>query len=1090
MKKLYKNKINKKYIKYNNKINICFKFCNNSGQQYNKESSFLNEDKISDNLINPITRGSKIKINSIAENDKIEDFVVKAIKHYKDFDITCYSLEHITTKLRLNHFDCKDQNNVFAFHFNTPAFNNTGIFHILEHLTLAGSKVYKERDPFFKMIKRSLKSYMNAWTGNDFTMYPFATTNFQDFKNLREVYYNSVFHPKLDYYDYLQEGWRYEILNNDNNNISNNNLKNGNNLNLIYNGVVLNEMKGEMIKPDVQFIEALNRHLFNGYFYQFNSGGNPEFIPNLEYEDILKAHEKYYSFNNCSTITYGDFGINDNAVFLSEAIQNDIVNKKLDYNSIITNFKNNIDSFIVNEPNNKDILWSKPKHVTEFYQPDLSLETKFEDYNKNSVIIETDKEEHERKRRFEENNQTWKFAISFVTNKTSDGNKYMINQNIINTSTENAYLTFKLTLLSQLLMDTPSSPFYKKFLDGNIAPAYIHGYGYSSDLKYGVFSIGFMDFKGNKTTVDKIENEIMNTLYEVSKTGFEESQIKEILHLLEYEFMKPKEEFGINILEKSFSFFTHSNNPFTLLELPNFVHNLKYELFTEKKKVFEELIVKYLLNNNHRVHMTLKPKKDIAIETNKKESTNLLKIEKSMNEQDIKKIVYDNNKLVELQNSNEEIEDLSNVSLLEEKNQLTNKNSNVITYKKLPNLSLNSIPLKTEEIRLVNLKTAYNVPLIFVPQNTNNITFIRIKLNLKNIPTKYKNKIQLYSSILPRLGSASTEYKEFQNKLNTNSSGLSIGLYNDISPFTDNECLEYIIFEISFLNSKIETALNLLLELISEPDFYDKNNLNNIIKQKSVALASDISENELRYAKDQAGSALRPNKLIYNNYQQELEIIKLGGEIVKASDSKYIIGKIIEDIIILHNLLFVKENISFSMHGDKDNIALVESKLGLLLNSVKTKNEIFEENLNENNDISILNENKKLILNSTETNNKNNQSNNEDNDIILKDSNFTSDMANIQENNDIKNIKNEFLNPLQDIELNPGLKLVIKTPSQISNCTEAFLVPNYCHPDFPKLIVAANLISLNYLHKEIRERGGAYGSGCRFDSGICFFFQL
>ena len=108
------------------------------------------------------------------------------IRNKSEFNITTYSLKHKTSDLMLHHFDNIDTNNSMAFHFNTPAFNNTGIFHILEHLTLAGSKKYKERDPFFKMIKRSLKTYMNAWTGNDFTMYPFSTTNIEDFYNLSE----------------------------------------------------------------------------------------------------------------------------------------------------------------------------------------------------------------------------------------------------------------------------------------------------------------------------------------------------------------------------------------------------------------------------------------------------------------------------------------------------------------------------------------------------------------------------------------------------------------------------------------------------------------------------------------------------------------------------------------------------------------------------------------------------------------------------------------------------------------------------------------------------------------------------------------
>jgi len=130
--------------------------------------------------------------------------------------------------------------NVWAVLFRTPPDDSTGKPHILEHLTTCGSKNYPCRDPFFNMMKRSLNSYMNAWTGSDFTMYPFSTTNAKDYENLLRVYTDFSFFPKMDYYDFRQEGHRLEFENPEDPDLSN----------LVVKGVVFNEMKGVVSSPN------------------------------------------------------------------------------------------------------------------------------------------------------------------------------------------------------------------------------------------------------------------------------------------------------------------------------------------------------------------------------------------------------------------------------------------------------------------------------------------------------------------------------------------------------------------------------------------------------------------------------------------------------------------------------------------------------------------------------------------------------------------------------------------------------------------------------------------------------------------------
>lgn len=161
------------------------------------------------------------------------------IERIEFFDINAYKLEHLGTGAKYIHLDTSDMDNVFAVLFRTPPDDHTGKPHILEHLATCGSERFPVRDPFMNMLKRSLNTYMNAWTGSDFTMYPFSTQNAKDFKNLLSVYLDMSFFPRMDYLDFRQEGHRLEF-------------KEWNDINseLEFKGVVYNEMKGAMSNPE------------------------------------------------------------------------------------------------------------------------------------------------------------------------------------------------------------------------------------------------------------------------------------------------------------------------------------------------------------------------------------------------------------------------------------------------------------------------------------------------------------------------------------------------------------------------------------------------------------------------------------------------------------------------------------------------------------------------------------------------------------------------------------------------------------------------------------------------------------------------
>ena len=192
------------------------------------------------------------------------------------------------------HLDSDSDEMVFMVAFRTIPEDSTGVAHILEHTALCGSKKYPVRDPFFMMIRRSLNTFMNAFTSSDWTAYPFATLNNKDFDNLLGVYLDSAFFPNLDSLDFAQEGHRLEFK--DKTNIESE---------IEIKGVVYNEMKGAMSSVTSQLWHGMSKHLYSSSTYKHNSGGDPDKILDLTHEELVNFHRKHYHPSNATFFTYG-----------------------------------------------------------------------------------------------------------------------------------------------------------------------------------------------------------------------------------------------------------------------------------------------------------------------------------------------------------------------------------------------------------------------------------------------------------------------------------------------------------------------------------------------------------------------------------------------------------------------------------------------------------------------------------------------------------------------------------------------------------------------------------------------------------------
>lgn len=215
--------------------------------------------------------------------------------------------DHVKTGAKHYHLASENDENVFLVALRTMPMDSTGVAHILEHTALCGSKNYPVRDPFFMMIRRSLNTFMNAFTSSDWTAYPFASKNKKDFNNLLSVYMDAVFYASLNEQDFLQEGHRLEFENPEDPDS-----------NLMYKGVVYNEMKGAMSSVPSQLWQTLTKHLYPTNTYHFNSGGDPETILDLSYEDLTSFYKKHYHPSNSILMTYGDIPASEHHEKFSE----------------------------------------------------------------------------------------------------------------------------------------------------------------------------------------------------------------------------------------------------------------------------------------------------------------------------------------------------------------------------------------------------------------------------------------------------------------------------------------------------------------------------------------------------------------------------------------------------------------------------------------------------------------------------------------------------------------------------------------------------------------------------------------------------
>ncbi len=326
-------------------------------------------------------------------NEELHGFKVKKISDVAEISSKVYELEHLKTCAKVLYIANTDDNKTFFIAFRTPPTDDTGVAHICEHSTLCGSRKYPLKEPFVELVKGSLNTFLNAMTYPSMTVYPVASRNDKDFKNLVDVYMDSVFYPAMLTTPeiLMQEGWHYEIENADSP--------------LTYSGVVYSEMKGALSAPEDILARKAMHELFPDNCYTFESGGDPEFIPNLTQEDFVNFHKKFYHPSNSFIYLYGDMDIAEQLKYLD--------------GEYLSKFeKIEIDSEIKPQP-----LFTEMKRVTDFYP---------------------------------------------IGEEENDAEKTFISLNILTGNVKDSTTMLGLEILNHALFQTPAAPLKKAIIDSKL----------------------------------------------------------------------------------------------------------------------------------------------------------------------------------------------------------------------------------------------------------------------------------------------------------------------------------------------------------------------------------------------------------------------------------------------------------------------------------------------------------------------------------------------------------------------------------------------------------------------------------------------
>ncbi|MCX2972921.1 peptidase M16 [Halieaceae bacterium IMCC8485] len=455
------------------------------------------------------------------------------------------------------HLASDSSENVFLVALRTVPEDSTGVAHILEHTALCGSERYPVRDPFFMMLRRSLNTFMNAFTSSDWTAYPFASQNRKDFNNLLDVYLDAVFFSRLDPLDFAQEGHRVEFEE-----------ANNPESDLVFKGVVFNEMKGAMSSVPSVLWGKLCEHLFPSTTYHYNSGGEPENIPDLSHEELVAFYRSHYHPSNAIFMTFGDISAAEHQATFEE------------------------------------------KALSRFQRQDLRIQVPPE--TRLSAPLKV------------------KDSYAFDEETDTSGKTHLIVGWMLGESSDLEQM-LEAQLLTSVLLENSASPLQQALETTSLGQAPSPLCGLEDSMRELVFVCGIEGSEAEHAdALEALVLEVITDVANNGISHERLQAVLHQLELHQREISGDSYPYGLQLIMQGLGCATHYSDPIAVLNLDPVIDSLRQRI--EDPEYIKSLAQKLLLDNNHRVTLVMEPNKELSAEKLQREAQRLADIKAAMDE--------------------------------------------------------------------------------------------------------------------------------------------------------------------------------------------------------------------------------------------------------------------------------------------------------------------------------------------------------------------------------------------------------------------------------------------------------------------------
>ena len=832
----------------------------------------------------------------------------------ESLNLSIDEFEHIETGAQHFHLGTKNSENVFLVGLRTVPTDSCGVAHILEHTALCGSQRYPVRDPFFMMIRRSLNTFMNAFTSSDWTAYPFASQNRKDYFNLLDVYLDAVFFSNLDELDFAQEGHRIEFATQDDPNSA-----------LTFKGVVFNEMKGAMSSPVSSLWQAVTKYTFPTNTYHYNSGGEPSDIPDLSYAELNAFYKKHYHPSNAIFMTYGDIP----AVELQQQFEE----------RVLSQFQRSNEHIFV--PDEKRFV--APLNVEEFY----ALDESEQDGDKTHIVM------------------SW----------------------LLGPSTD---LRTALTaeLLEGVLLEDSASPLQYALETTNLGTAPSPLCGLDNSNKEMTFICGLEG--SNTDNMQAVENLIISTLEKVVNEGIPQQRVEAVLHQLELqqrEITGDSYPYGLQLILDVLPTAIHYGNTLKAFNLEPALKQLRSDI--EDPTFITRLIQEQLLDNSHRVRLTLKPDAQLNTRRDAAELARLAKIKASLTEKQQQDVVQLAKKLEKRQNQQDDESILPKVGLEDVPHQL-----NIATGKKTTIQGRSTHSFK---------------------QGTNGIVYQQLIVDLPKIDDELLAILPYYTSCLTELGCDKRDYLTMQALQSSVSGG--IGAYTALRGAIDNEqnSSGHFILSGKALARNHHAFSELMHDIFHNTRFDEHERIRELMAQLRASREQGITGHGHVLAMQAAGSGMSPAAALKYRLSGLLGITTIK-QLDDSLDDKAALSQLTERMTALHNILQNSPS-QFLLIAENENLDALQQNCNTLWGTSKHENPA----------------------------------------------------------------------PFSLSNKRETVKELWTTSTSVNFCAKAYPTVPVAHPDAAALAVLGGFLRNGFLHRVIREQGGAYGGGASHDSDSASF---